>query len=37
MSEGRLAAVFAASLTMAALSAWLALGSLRRADPAEVF
>ena len=37
MSEMRLAAVFIAALVMALLSALLSVGSLRRADPADVF
>jgi putative ABC transport system permease protein len=37
MSETRLIAVFAAALAMASISALLAVGSLRRADPADVF
>jgi putative ABC transport system permease protein len=37
MSEMRLAAVFAAALVMAAISAFLSIGGLRRADPADVF
>jgi putative ABC transport system permease protein len=37
MSETRLAAVFAAALVMAVISALLSVGSLRRADPADVF
>ena len=37
MSETRLAAVFIAALVMALLSALLSVGSLRRADPADVF
>lgn len=37
MTATRLLAVLAAALVMAALSALLALGSLRRADPADVF
>jgi putative ABC transport system permease protein len=37
MSEMRLAAVFAAALAMASISAVLSVGSLRRADPADVF
>ena len=37
MSETRLAAVFAAALVMALISALLSVGSLRRADPADVF
>jgi putative ABC transport system permease protein len=37
MSGGRLAAVFAAALVMAVVSALLSVGSLRRADPADVF
>lgn len=37
MSETRLAAVFAAALAMAVISALLSVASLRRADPADVF
>ncbi len=37
MSVGHVAAVLAAALVMAAVSALLALGGLRRADPADVF
>lgn len=37
LSAGRLAAVFAITLVMAAVSAFLSLGVLRRADPADVF
>ncbi|MBV9861283.1 MAG: FtsX-like permease family protein [Alphaproteobacteria bacterium] len=37
LSPGRLAAVLAITLVMAAVSASLSLGSLRRADPAELF
>jgi putative ABC transport system permease protein len=37
MSAGHVAAVLAAALVMAAVSALLALGGLRRADPADVF
>jgi putative ABC transport system permease protein len=37
MTTGHAAAVLAAALAMAALAALLALGSLRRADPADVF
>ncbi len=37
MSQMRLAAVFAAALLMAVISALLSAGSLRRADPADVF
>lgn len=37
MSEARLAAVFIAALVMALVSALLSVGSLRRADPADVF
>jgi putative ABC transport system permease protein len=37
MSETRLALVFAATLVMASISALLSVGSLRRADPADVF
>jgi putative ABC transport system permease protein len=37
MSQMRLAAVFAAALLMAMISALLSAGSLRRADPADVF
>ena len=37
MSEMRLAAVFLAALIMASISALLSIGSLRRADPADVF
>jgi DevC protein len=37
MSEMRLAAVFAAALIMALISALLSVGGLRRADPADVF
>ena len=37
MSEMRLVAVFAAALAMASISALLSVGSLRRADPADVF
>ena len=37
MSEMRLLAVFAAALGMALISALLSIGSLRRADPADVF
>jgi putative ABC transport system permease protein len=37
MSETRLAAVFAASLVMAAVSALLSVAGLRRAAPADVF
>jgi putative ABC transport system permease protein len=37
MSETRLAVVFAAALLMASISALLSVGSLRRADPADVF
>ncbi len=37
MSEMRLVAVFIAALAMASISALLSVGSLRRADPADVF
>jgi len=37
MSAGHVAAVLAAALVMAAVSALLAVGGLRRADPADVF
>jgi putative ABC transport system permease protein len=37
MTGGRLIAVFLATLVMASISALLSLGSLRRADPAELF
>ena len=37
MTATRLAAVFAATLVMASISALLSLSSLRRADPADVF
>jgi putative ABC transport system permease protein len=37
MSQTRLVAVFAAALVMASISALLSVGSLRRADPADVF
>src|SRR6516164_9064864 len=37
MSGARIAAVFAATLAMAAASALLSMGSLRRADPADLF
>jgi putative ABC transport system permease protein len=37
MSPIRLVAVFAAALAMASISALLSVGSLRRADPADVF
>jgi putative ABC transport system permease protein len=37
MSQTRLVAVFVAALAMAAISALLSVGSLRRADPADVF
>jgi len=37
MTASRLAAVFVATLVMASISALLSLGSLRRADPADVF
>src|SRR3984893_250180 len=37
MSEMRLVAVFVAALAMASISALLSVGSLRRADPADVF
>jgi putative ABC transport system permease protein len=37
MTPGHVAAVLAAALGMAAISALLALGGLRRADPADVF
>ena len=37
MSPSRAAVVFGAALAMAAVSALLALGGLRRADPADVF
>jgi putative ABC transport system permease protein len=37
MSETRLALVFAVTLVMASISALLSVGSLRRADPADVF
>jgi putative ABC transport system permease protein len=37
MSGTRIAAVFAATLVMAAASALLSMGSLRRADPADLF
>jgi len=37
MTSPRLAAVFVATLVMASISALLSLGSLRRADPAELF
>jgi putative ABC transport system permease protein len=37
MTAGRLAAVLLATLVMASISALLSLGSLRRADPAELF
>jgi putative ABC transport system permease protein len=37
MTAGRVGAVFAATLLMAAFSALLSAGSLRRADPADIF
>jgi putative ABC transport system permease protein len=37
MSQMRLAAVFVAALVMAIISALLSVGTLRRADPADVF
>ena len=37
MSEMRLFTVFVAALAMASISALLSVGSLRRADPADVF
>jgi putative ABC transport system permease protein len=37
LSAGRLSAVFAITLLMATMSAFLSLGALRRADPADVF
>jgi putative ABC transport system permease protein len=37
MSGARIAAVFAATLAMAAASAFLSMGALRRADPADLF
>jgi putative ABC transport system permease protein len=37
MTGGRLAAVLLATLVMASISALLSLGSLRRADPADMF
>ena len=37
MSGARIAAVFAATLAMAAASALLSMSSLRRADPADLF
>jgi putative ABC transport system permease protein len=37
MTPGHAAAVFAVALAMAAIAALLALGALRRADPADVF
>jgi putative ABC transport system permease protein len=37
MSETRIAVVFGATLVMAAASALLSMGSLRRADPADLF
>ena len=37
MTAGHIGEVLAASLVMAAISALLAVGSLRRADPADVF
>ena len=37
LTAPQLAAVFAIALVMAAASAFLSLGSLRRADPAEIF
>jgi putative ABC transport system permease protein len=37
MSGTRIAVVFAATLVMAAASALLSMGSLRRADPADLF
>jgi putative ABC transport system permease protein len=37
MSAARVAEVFLATLGMAAASAWLSMGSLRRADPADLF
>ncbi len=37
MTPGHAAAVLAATLAMAAIAALLALGGLRRADPADVF
>jgi len=37
MSAGHIAAVLAGALVMAAVSALLAVGGLRRADPADVF
>jgi putative ABC transport system permease protein len=37
MSETRIAVVFATTLAMAAASALLSMGSLRRADPADLF
>jgi len=37
LSPGEFAAVFAITLVMAAISAMLSLGALRRADPAEIF
>jgi len=37
MTHSRLVAVFIAALLMASISALLSIGSLRRADPADVF
>jgi hypothetical protein len=37
MTAARVGAVFAATLLMAAFSALLSAGSLRRADPADIF
>jgi hypothetical protein len=37
MTGTRLAAVFVTAVVMASISALLSLGSLRRADPADVF
>src|SRR5262249_1540809 len=37
MTAGRVGAVFAATVLMAAFSALLSAGSLRRADPADIF
>jgi hypothetical protein len=37
MTVAHMGEVFAASLVMAAISALLAVGGLRRADPADVF
>jgi hypothetical protein len=37
MSASHVAAVLMAALAMAAVSALLAVGGLRRADPADVF